>query len=206
MELDPNRDIWSKDLPCWERGQMDGRIRPLDIKNAFNTLLLVKEVFEKHGLVFWLSHGTLLGAIRDNSPIPWDDDIDCSMNFNQRHLVDPALEELRKIGFYIPPSDRNKIIDNENAPYYDLHLIFNGSKVEIWFFEDKGDFWIYDEERCKKDLAHPAKFYTKLGKTNFMGTEFNTPNYVEEYLEMMYGPTWKIPDQNRKYTNNPAKL
>ena len=30
MKLDPNRDIWSKDLPCWERGQAAGRSRPLN--------------------------------------------------------------------------------------------------------------------------------------------------------------------------------
>jgi len=195
MELDPNRDIWSKELPCWERGQMDGRTRMLDVDNLFKSLLLVKRVFDNYGLRFWLSHGTLLSVYRDNQFILHDDDADISMDFSQRELANKAVIELQeKYNFYVPDANPNKPIDNENAPYYDLHLISEGSKVECWFFEKKGDFWIYDEPRCKNDLKHPAKFYDKLGKITFRGVEFNCPNDIEGYLTMMYGPSFMIPN------------
>ena len=35
-----------------------------------------KKVFQNNGLEFWLDCGTLLGAIRDNGFIPWENDID----------------------------------------------------------------------------------------------------------------------------------
>ena len=39
----------------------------------------LKEVCEKHGLTYWMSDGTLLGAVRHKGFIPWDDDMDFTM-------------------------------------------------------------------------------------------------------------------------------
>ena len=39
----------------------------------------LKAICERHGLTFFLSNGTLLGAVKYKKFIPWDDDIDVFM-------------------------------------------------------------------------------------------------------------------------------
>lgn len=199
MNLDPNFDVFGPDVVCWEKGQHGGRTRPINRDVLFQNLCELHEVLNQFKITHWLSHGTMLGVYREGNFIAWDDDIDLGLYFSQREAIKPALEELKRRGFYIPPSDPFKPIDKNNAPYYDLVAIKNGEKIEGWFFEKIGQEYIYDLPRCGRDLAHPAWYYDKLATFNFKGVKFNIPNHVEDYLVMMYGETWKTPDESKKY-------
>lgn len=45
----------------------------------YQLLLFIDNVCKKHDLTYWIDYGTLLGAIRHGTFIPWDDDLDISM-------------------------------------------------------------------------------------------------------------------------------
>ncbi len=67
-------------------------------KYTLEALVLTRDFLESKGLTFYLTEGTLLGAIRHKGFIPWDDDIDIAMPRKDYE----KLVELAKAG-EIPP-------------------------------------------------------------------------------------------------------
>ena len=60
-------------------------------------LNFVVNICEKYGLQYWMDYGALLGAIRHNGFIPWDDDIDIAMlREDYDNFYDVVSEELEK--------------------------------------------------------------------------------------------------------------
>lgn len=67
-------------------------IRPLQLKQL-QILKEFKRVCDKNGLEYYLGFGTLLGAIRHEGFIPWDDDVDVCMAFSDYMKLDKACKK-----------------------------------------------------------------------------------------------------------------
>ncbi len=64
-------------------------------------LVAFDEICSKHNLQYWLDAGTLLGAVRHEGFIPWDDDIDLSMPLEDyQKFIEIAQEELPESIFF----------------------------------------------------------------------------------------------------------
>lgn len=200
-KLDPNLDIYDLNkIPIWEYGLEAGRTRPLNQELAFKNLVDFKNTCDKLGVKFCLSHGTMLGVWRDSKFIPWDDDVDVAI-FDVSKL-DKLAVRLRKLGFFVPPKCTNpQDIANpkKECPYYDFVAIRNGEKIEAWYFEKIGNYYVYDHYRVGSDLKHPSYFYEPLQDYEWRGRTWKVPNNLNEYLIFMYGRKWNIPNKDRKY-------
>lgn len=62
-----------------ERFNPDGSMLRRQQLRMLDILLYVDKICKEHNIRYWLSSGTLLGAVRHGGFIPWDDDLDIEM-------------------------------------------------------------------------------------------------------------------------------
>lgn len=73
-------------------------------------LEVLKAICEAHGLRFWLTYGTLIGALRHKGFIPWDDDLDVWMlQEDYEKFVRYAREELPADVYLELPNDNPRM-------------------------------------------------------------------------------------------------
>ena len=64
--------------PVSEIPKATGPLRQIQLADL-KLMEIFNKLCENHGLTYWLDFGNLLGAVRHNGFIPWDDDVDLSM-------------------------------------------------------------------------------------------------------------------------------
>lgn len=89
-------------------------------------LVEVDRICKKHNIQYWLDYGTLLGAVRHGGFIPWDDDLDISLMYEDyKRLIELLPKEL---------PDRF-VLQDENTDRYH-YLKFARIRDTNTFFED----------------------------------------------------------------------
>ena len=102
------------------------QLKELDI------LVEVDKICKRHGIEYWLDGGTLLGAVRHQGFIPWDDDIDIGMTLeDMKRFCSVAQTELPDHLFLQTPATDAKLkepivkIRDLNSLYIERSDTFN---------------------------------------------------------------------------------
>lgn len=164
-------------------------------KNNFNfkartkNLLDMKSILDNMKIPFFLTHGALLGAYRENDFIKYDDDIDLDI-FEEILLLcyDELCNNLIKAGFII--RGRNIKIKKQKGEKFNAYR--KGEKIAIrGIYLDSN--YKNNKYRLTNIFQYLRKFHENPDMIMFKGVTFMTPGPLEEFLIYCFGKDWRIP-------------
>jgi lipopolysaccharide cholinephosphotransferase len=145
-------------------------------------------LFNQNQIPYFIICGTLLGSIRHNDIIPWDDDIDIG-------ILDIHMEKVNnlnysKLGYSFSPASKNgcgKIYLNEEKTLY----------IDIFPFEKIGNKYQYIEDNARKlwpnDYFYEKELFPLRNNYRFNNLVLSGPNDYSSYAERAWGKNWRIP-------------
>ena len=166
-------DITNEELR--QRFNPEGSLLRRQQMRMLEILLEIDRICKKHKIQYWLSSGTLLGAIRHRGFIPWDDDLDIEMlEPDYQRLIELLPTELpptmalqctrtdrNYFFFYAKVRDRRSLLEESNR--YDRFWKERGIYIDIFPFY-RQPLWIH--LLSEKLQGHVYKIMRLTGESN----------------------------------------
>ena len=161
---------------------------PSERKRFYTLTQEVLKQLDNHGIVYWGASGTLLGAVRHQDVIPWDDDVDLAVVYEQNNMikVNAALEALRIKGHPCGKTESGiKILDKNTMsfPWIDLMMVELGDDNR---YRQCGKL----AERLWPQVNYNKDHIFPLRKMKFGPLMIWCPNQYEKVLDEEFGPNW----------------
>lgn len=171
------------------------------------------KILDKHGFTYWASDGTLLGLIRNNDIIEYDDDIDITIlkeDYLKLAYDEKIKNDFNKSGLHLALSEDSvkkfqliKIVTLNKSNDYTENYIF----IDIMPIEKENNRYVLSEIDARKMWATSYYYENELfplKKNKLNNLSINIPNNPIPYLERVYGDCknnpqngsscWKIPN------------
>ena len=152
-------------------------------KLSYELVMFMKNVCSKYDLDWWLDYGTLLGAVRHENFVPWDDDLDSGMMRADLEVLKSVLPdeiEANNLKYVKTHIKLDKHTDLKTKRWFQLkynHPDFKGSfsVLDVFPYDYIKD---YDEDTGDKFNKLLWNYYT------FSKDDDMTP-YMEKYFTEM---------------------
>lgn len=179
-------------------------------------LVMLRKYFEvcsERNVKAWLEYGTLLGAVRENSFIPHDFDLDVGMYASD--YTDEFHSLLVKKGFkknqefYLVDVQTNcKTITEVTYTYNSLSIdIFLSSPIDeayraiyVYAYNNPEQMTGIQAKRFRVNTVEP------LEDVSINGKYFKSPKNPKQLLSQIYGPNYMIPNPNWKPTKKNTEV
>ncbi|MDD3876068.1 MAG: LicD family protein [Bacteroidales bacterium] len=186
---------------------------------AFNQLSEVLNVIDSVGIDYWIEYGTLLGAVRDKTIIPWDSEFDMGIWYSDYEKnKEFLLNKFNELGFKIDFSskDRVKLIHKTSeigAYTIDIHtyhvledIAFVSCSRFKKSFYNKFIYRTYKSFRFYDDSSKPVYYMARIVK--MLMTEFESiPNeFIFKHGKYNFAESFQLLVENKVLDNDKRYL
>ncbi|MEI6789993.1 MAG: methyltransferase domain-containing protein [Myxococcaceae bacterium] len=156
----------------------------------------VSEILTELNMTHWLDSGTLLGAYRFGSHMPYDDDVDFGVLKSEYEPNIAILrQKLSEKGYELAKNTQYEI---DQVFYKDNH---ERAHLDLFLFEPdvtKNNYWRLSSDLWHKNAKHAVAeglgfpesviwdLNGKLGRAKILGVEFDAPINLEGYFKRWY--------------------
>jgi len=172
---------------------------------ALKMLRHVCEFLDNESIEYVLEAGTLLGIIRENRLLPWDNDLDITITDNFVEQLLRIKWKLRLKGY----RTRIRRYKKDTGPFKkgDIRII-KIQTTKFLFFKDQSLMDIFVKKGIKDDYYWtvsekkpvlkwtPRRFYDQHTRYRFDGYDYSVPEDYIGYLAYHYGDNWRTPIKN----------
>lgn len=168
-------------------------------------LSVLTNILNDAGIVYWIDGGTLLGAVREQNMIQWDDDADIGIFYKEFMTKLPNLYEIIESSYVICDGEKYMLsieLSDSMTKVYIKNLwartnnkrIIGTPTIDIFPWQISNGKVELSSSRQRKQFKNC--YYTKkelfpLKLHNFGGCQFYGANEPVGYLNRYYGSDWK---------------
>ena len=186
--------------------------KTLDGKNgvfAMRMLRRISRILEKENIPYILEAGTLLGIVRENRLLPWDNDVDITITRQFEDQLLKSLWKIRLLGYKVQAKYYHR--DLKYFKKGELRIVKIKHKNPLRFFKTDVILDIFIKRKINKEYywtvginapvlkSVPEEFYDFHTQIEFKGKKYSVPENYEGYLENHYGKNWRTPIKEWDY-------
>ncbi len=162
------------------------------LEDRLKGLLEIVDIIEKYNIDYFLAGGALLGIYRDNSFIPWDNDVDIFFKIEDILVIyDDFKSKLNENNFDIKDEALNE-------KYFSFRAYKYGTRYEFSGFYLNGKYR-FNAKPFEMGWKYPKEFFEKSSFIDYRGYRLKTFYNFEKWLDLQYGD-WEIPKRKNYLT------
>lgn len=182
-----------------------------EAERLYMTIKTLHDIFIKNNISYWVTGGTLIGAIRHRGVIPWDDDGDVCIMKKDVPKLRKLIKTFKRKGYILKEgeedddaSDDEELLCWEKPDSCTWYLEYDGKHslgVDIFIMEKVGPIITYADPYWRtagnggKRCYFLEQFTFPLIPTLFGNFWVMTPFNSVEHLNQCYGVSWNSKSQ-----------